>query len=83
MKFSHVFLSACAFSFLAHAAFDFEAGPIWNNEHAQEICPAICDDENLAWDGNWRTTIWEEMSVCTCGDFEAQENPDQWQQSNK
>lgn len=82
MKFINFLLGACTFSFLAHASYDFEAGPIWDNKHAQEVCPAVCDDEDLIWDGNWHTTVWDEMSVCTCSDYVNQQEQT-WQQSSK
>ena len=47
-------------------AVDVQAGPIWNNEHAKEICPKVCSDQKLVWNGNWLTTVPGRMSVCGC-----------------
>lgn len=78
MKFCKIFLTAFAFSLFTHAASqDIEAGPLWDNEHAKRTCPLVCDEEDLSWNGNWHTTIWGEMSVCSCDDSWAQT----WQQS--
>lgn len=44
-----------------------EAGPIWNNEDANTKCPATCHEKGFAsWTGMWWTTVWGQMSVCTC-----------------
>ena len=53
---------------------DVEAGPIWNNDHAGEVCPNVCRDNYLIWNGNWVTTVPGRMSVCGCDesrDYEA------------
>ncbi len=53
--------------------FDVEAGPIWNNNHAQERCPELLAEWNrnrksgepeARWTGQWVTTREGEMSVC-------------------
>ena len=53
--------------------FDVEAGPIWNNNHAQERCPELLAEWNrnrkpgepeARWTGQWATTREGEMSVC-------------------
>ncbi len=41
-------------------------GPIWNHEHAQQVCPAVCSNIGGQWTGNWVTVIWGERSVCNC-----------------
>ncbi len=52
--------------------FDLEAGPIWNNDNAQERCPEAvkewneANDGNARWTGHWTTTVPGEMSVCNC-----------------
>ncbi|TKD01354.1 mannan-binding lectin [Polyangium fumosum] len=43
-------------------AFDVNAGPIWNNADAQNKCPAVCS--GLQWNGQWTTTVPNQMSVC-------------------
>lgn len=53
-------------------AFDIEAGPIWNNDHAGERCPEALEawnEENgtsARWTGQWTTTVPGKMSVCGC-----------------
>lgn len=53
-------------------AFDVEAGPIWNQAHAQERCPEVAlewgekNDREARWTGQWTTTVPGEMSVCGC-----------------
>lgn len=42
------------------------AGPIWNQAHAQTRCPSVCGHHRRAWSGQWRTTTPNEMSVCEC-----------------
>lgn len=41
-----------------------EAGPIWNQAHAEQVCPEVCDGG--AWTGGWNTTQQGVMSVCEC-----------------
>ena len=50
---------------------DVEAGPIWDNDHAQKRCPELLEewlkanpDKGAEWTGNWTTTIFGKMSVC-------------------
>jgi len=43
---------------------DVNAGPIWNNNDAQVKCPATCSPNNVKWNGQWRTTVEGQMSVC-------------------
>lgn len=42
-----------------------DAGPIWNNMDAERKCPKVCGSDR--WDGNWKTTVQGQMSVCACG----------------
>jgi len=46
--------------------FDAQAGPIWNNPDAQTKCPGTCQSHATAWNGQWTTTVWGQMSVCGC-----------------
>jgi len=47
--------------------FTAKAGPIWNNAvDAPKKCPKTCEKYNSSWDGQWWTTVWNEMSVCEC-----------------
>lgn len=41
-----------------------EAGPIWSQEHAEQVCPAVCGGGT--WTGSWNTTQPGVMSVCAC-----------------
>ncbi|MEX1369236.1 MAG: ricin-type beta-trefoil lectin domain protein [Nannocystaceae bacterium] len=43
-----------------------EAGPLWDDEHAQSTCPAVCADGGGTFTGQWWTTESDEMSVCKC-----------------
>lgn len=40
------------------------AGPIWNQQHARQVCPAVAASHGGEWTGQWWTTIQGEMSVC-------------------
>ena len=46
-------------------AVDIEAGPIWDNNDAQAKCATACGGRQN-WDGNWHTTQFGRMSVCSC-----------------
>lgn len=61
-------LAALMLTFTFGEAFarDIPAGPIWSNAHAQKVCPRVCSNHGLRWDGNWHTTRWERESVCSC-----------------
>lgn len=43
---------------------DVEAGPIWSQSDAQTKCPAVAAAVGGTWNGNWRTTVPGQMSVC-------------------
>ncbi|MBY0431667.1 MAG: mannan-binding lectin [Rhodospirillales bacterium] len=43
-------------------AFTVPAGPIWNNSDAGQKCPTTCSGVN--WNGQWWTTVPNQMSVC-------------------
>ncbi|MDV7338937.1 mannan-binding lectin [Terasakiella sp. A23] len=47
-------------------AVDIQAGPISSNAQAPAACNKTCGGYNLTWNGNWTTTVWDEMSVCGC-----------------
>jgi Mannan-binding protein len=42
-------------------AFDMQAGPIFNQQQANETCPKVC---TVKWNGQWTTTVPGQMSVC-------------------
>ncbi|MNR57265.1 Mannan-binding protein [compost metagenome] len=44
---------------------DVQAGPIFNNAQAAEVCPKVCNSQG-GWNGNWKTTEPGSMSVCGC-----------------
>ena len=78
---------SCSWNANAAASVDFnrdentesdpEAGPIWNQDHAEEVCPELCQELGDTWTGHWWTTQWGEMSVCQrSGDVEADTNKD-------
>jgi hypothetical protein len=50
----------------ALAAFDQEAGPIWDQQDAEKKCPTVCSKNGATWNGQWVTTVQNEMSVCGC-----------------
>ena len=41
-----------------------EAGPIWNQADAEKKCPEVAKANGGVWNGQWRTTVPGEMSVC-------------------
>jgi predicted amidohydrolase len=47
-------------------SFDASAGPIWNNGDAGGKCPPTCNAYKASWNGQWKTTIPGQMSVCGC-----------------
>jgi mannan-binding protein len=60
--------SVCDCDFTQHrrGKEDFNAGPIWNDQHAAAVCPAVCVSHDRAWKGEWHTTVQGRMSACTC-----------------
>jgi hypothetical protein len=42
------------------------AGPLWNNAHANRTCPGVCTRAGATWNQQWRTTVQGRMSVCDC-----------------
>ena len=48
---------------------NINAGPIWDNGHANRVCPNLCRQNQLKWTGDWVTTIPNTMSVCGCGEW--------------
>ncbi|MCA9517849.1 MAG: hypothetical protein KC635_23075 [Myxococcales bacterium] len=45
------------------SSFDVEAGPIWSNQHAQSVCPAVCDAAR--WTGAYTRDTARSQSTCT------------------
>jgi rubredoxin len=41
-----------------------EAGPIWNQMDAESKCPKVAAAKGGTWNGQWRTTVMGQMSVC-------------------
>jgi FtsP/CotA-like multicopper oxidase with cupredoxin domain len=42
------------------------AGPIWDNNDAQQKCPQVCTARDTTWNGQWVTTQPGQRSVCNC-----------------
>ena len=57
-------LLATAVPASAQATQAVEAGPIWNNGHAQQVCRALARERGMVWTGHWWTTVPGRMSVC-------------------
>lgn len=51
---------------VAKTSTDVNAGPIWSNTDAQEKCPTVCTQAAGTWNGQWKTTVPGQMSVCGC-----------------
>ena len=45
---------------------DVNAGPIFSNQQAQQVCPGVCTEAKANWNGQWKTTVPSQMSVCGC-----------------
>ena len=45
---------------------DVDAGPIYSNDEAKKKCTVVCEKTKAAWNGNWKTTVPNQMSVCGC-----------------
>ncbi|WP_166486181.1 mannan-binding lectin [Jannaschia sp. CCS1] len=61
------FCLALALASLASAASAqqaFDAGPIWDQNHANQVCPAVAASHGGTWTGHWWTTVPNQMSVC-------------------
>ena len=41
-----------------------EAGPIWNQSDAEKKCAEVAKKNSGTWNGQWRTTVPGNMSVC-------------------
>lgn len=57
----------CSASFAVSSpafALDIKAGPIWNNDDAKVKCPVAVEVYDVEWNGQWKTTVEGEMSVC-------------------
>lgn len=48
-------------------AFDMQAGPIANQQQADQLCPQVC---SVKWNGQWTTTVPGQMSVCGAQPFQ-------------
>ena len=44
---------------------DIHAGNIHDHRHAQTICPGVCNQAGLSWNGHW-THISGSRAVCGC-----------------
>lgn len=53
---------------------DIEVGPIWNNDHAQQLGKDwISKNSGYVWRGGWRTTVPGVMSVIEV--YKAKQDP--------
>lgn len=52
---------------LAANVCNVDAGPIWNQQDANQKCPKTCGNGYGPWNGQWWTTVPNKMSVCQCG----------------
>lgn len=68
LKRSLVLLTLNLISSFAFAGFTREVGPILSNNHAQEVCPVVCENSNGTFDGNWWTSEFGKKSVCQCAE---------------
>ncbi|HPL62455.1 MAG TPA: mannan-binding lectin [Syntrophales bacterium] len=65
---------ASAFLCGSAMAFDIRSGPIGNNVDAAKKCPGTCTYYS-GWNGNWKTTVGGQMSVCGCNSRPTSNNP--------
>lgn len=49
-----------------NSSFSVPAGPIWNQNDAEQKCPSVCGNSRAGWTGQWTTTIPGQMSICQC-----------------
>jgi hypothetical protein len=64
-------------------ACNVNAGPIWNQGDANAKCPDLCNKSYGPWNGQWWTTVPNEMSVCQCSGNNVTENAGPiWNQSD-
>lgn len=54
------------------------AGPIWNQNDAENKCPQAAREARGIWTGEWRTTKPGETSVCEIADGRPGHNADRW-----
>jgi hypothetical protein len=59
-----LFIAALALPNAATAQHFLQAGPIWNDNHARQVCTDLAATWNGTWTGHWVTTVPSEMSVC-------------------
>lgn len=62
-----VCLAAMAQAAMAASTCNVNAGPIWNQNDANQKCPTTCNAGYGPWNGQWWTTVPNQMSVCQCG----------------
>jgi hypothetical protein len=51
---------------MAKFTIDIPAGPIWDQKDAEKKCPIVCAAHLGKWNGQWKTVVEGEMSVCGC-----------------
>lgn len=62
-RWAHMSVCNCAVGNVYQTRFDVEAGPIWNQRHAQEVCPTVCADTR--WTGAWNPGTRRTAAACT------------------
>ncbi len=57
-------MSVCQVTLSESTTEEIEVGPIWDQADAETKCPAVAEENNGTWTGQWSTTVPGEMSVC-------------------
>ena len=65
-KFDPPFIWSDTIALPTQTTTDRPAGPIWDNADAKAKCQRACDADHSTWNGQWTTTIPNQMSVCGC-----------------
>ena len=51
---------------LGGACIQLAPAPIFSQADANNKCEKICRWNRRKWNGQWKTVLWNEASVCTC-----------------
>jgi len=52
----------CEVGTVSRTSFDIEAGPIWNQSHARQVCPRVCT--SARWSGAWSPETRRALGTC-------------------
>lgn len=68
MKTTNYFLLAAMMFGSTHCvnAVNMPTERIKNEKHAQKICPSVCSNSNMKWNGKWSNLDQGKISVCEC-----------------